>query len=67
MSGHTIHLHADVCGLCLKEKLEGLEAEVKYLREHMANAGGEAWADAEGHEIRSYLRSILRGPKKETP
>ncbi len=40
-------------------------AEAKYLREHMQNAGGEAWADAEGHEIRSYLRSILRGPGKE--
>jgi hypothetical protein len=51
--------------LCLKEQLEALQAEVKYLREHMENAGGEAWADAEGHEIRSYLRSILRGPKKE--
>jgi hypothetical protein len=51
----------------LAQELHTARAEIKYLREHMENAGGDAWADAEGHEIRSYLRAILRGPKEETP
>jgi hypothetical protein len=54
-------------GAVLKRQRDEARAEAKYLREHMQNAGGEAWADAEGREIRSYLRSILRGPKKENP
>jgi len=47
----------DSCPLC-----EALQ-ELKYLCEHMENAGGDKWADAETHEIRSYLRSIVRGCK----
>jgi hypothetical protein len=46
-------------------KLDEAVAEAKYLREHMENAGGDAWSGAEGHEIRSYLRAILRGPNRE--
>jgi hypothetical protein len=45
-----------------RERDEALK-ELKYLREHMENAGGDNWADAETHEIRSYLRSIVRGCK----
>jgi len=45
-----------------RERDEALQ-ELKYLREHMENAGGDNWADAETHEIRSYLRSIVRGCK----
>jgi len=45
-----------------QERDEALE-ELKYLRGHMENAGGDNWADAETHEIRSYLRSIIRGCK----
>ena len=46
----------------IKERDEALQ-ELKYLHEHMENAGGDNWADAETHEIRSYLRSIVRGCK----
>lgn len=53
------------CPKCLRMKLDEAVAEAKYLREHMENAGGDAWSGAEGHEIRSYLRAILRGPNRE--